>query len=77
MRITAKGRVTIPIKVRRRLGLLPGTDIDFVVEGDTVRIVRRTDRDRKGRGAAIVRRLRGTGTVRMMTDEILSLTRKS
>ncbi len=76
MRITSKGQVTIPVDIRERLGLLPDTEVDFVVEGDSVRIVRRADHRRDSRGAKVVRKLRGTGTVQMSTDEILALTRK-
>lgn len=74
MRITSKGQVTIPVEIRDRLGLLPETEVDFVVENDTVRIVRRPDG--QSRGDKVVRRLRSTGSVRMTTDEILALTRK-
>lgn len=76
MRITSKGQVTIPIEIRERLSLLPETEVDFVVDGREVRIVRRVARSSEGRGAKTVRRLRGTGGVRMTTDEILALTRK-
>ena len=75
MRITSKGQVTIPVEIRERFGLLPDTEVEFVVDDDGVRIARRAEPG-KGRGARIVRRLRGTGTVRMTTDEILALTRK-
>src|SRR5438034_2161395 len=54
MRITSKGQVTIPIEVRERLGLLPDTDVDFVVDGDGARIVRRPGRG-ESRGTRIVR----------------------
>jgi AbrB family looped-hinge helix DNA binding protein len=77
MRVTSKGQVTIPIEIRERLGFLPETEVDFVVDGDGVRIVRSPEDRRSGRGATIVRRLRGTGSVRMSTDEILALTRKA
>ena len=76
MRITSKGQVTIPVEIRERLGLLPETEVEFVVDGDGARIVRRPDPGDEGRGARVVRRLRGTGRVRMTTDEILALTRK-
>lgn len=76
MRITTKGQVTIPAEIRERLGLLPDTEVDFIVDGDTVRIVRRDGARRAGRGAKVIRRLRGTGTIRMSTDEIMALTRK-
>ena len=32
MRITSKGQVTIPQEVRERFGLLPDTEVDFVVK---------------------------------------------
>ncbi len=76
MRVSTKGQVTIPVEVREGLGLLPDTEVDFVVEGDTVRIVKRSTESREGRGAKIVSGLRSTGTVRMSTDEILALTRE-
>ncbi len=75
MRITSKGQVTIPIEIREQLGLLPETEVEFVVDGETVRI-RRREGTTAGRGAGVVRRLRGTGSVRMTTDEILALTRE-
>ena len=76
MRITSKGQVTIPIEIRERFGLLPETEVDFLVEGGRVTIVAREGNGEDGRGRRAVRRLRRTGTVRMTTDEILALTRK-
>jgi len=75
VKVTSKGQITIPIEIRERLGLLPGTEVDFVVEGEGVRILRRYSGG-EGRGAKIVRRLRGTSSVRMTTKEILAPTRK-
>jgi AbrB family looped-hinge helix DNA binding protein len=76
MRITSKGQVTIPQDVRERFGLLPDTEVDFVIKRNTVQLVKTKDRTRPTRGETIVRRLRGSATVKMTTDEILSLTRK-
>ena len=42
--LTIKGQVTIPVEVRRRLGLQPGDHIGFVVDGNGVRLVRRESR---------------------------------
>jgi len=39
MRITSKGQVTIPVAIRDRAGLLPHTDVTFVLEGKSVRLV--------------------------------------
>jgi AbrB family looped-hinge helix DNA binding protein len=76
MRITSKGQVTIPVEVRERLGLLPHSEVEFEVVGQTVRIRKaRRARGEGRRGKSLVARLRGRGSVRMSTDEILALTR--
>jgi len=33
MRITSKARSTIPQDIREQMGLLPDTEVEFVVEG--------------------------------------------
>ena len=38
MRLTSKGQVTIPLAIRERLGLLPNTEVEFDVVGESVRI---------------------------------------
>jgi len=65
--------VTIPIAVRRRLGLQPGDEVEFVVDGDSVRITRSTGGVRRGR--RLVDNLRGRGGVSLSTAEIMALTR--
>jgi len=74
MRISSKGQVTIPVEIREQLGLLPDTEIEFAVDGDTVRIAR-SQAARASRGQRLVEHLRGKGSVQMTTDEILALTR--
>ncbi len=73
MRITSKGQVTIPAKIREKLGLLENTEVEFEIVGDAVRI--RKARGRRARGQSVVSRLRGRATRRMSTDQILALTR--
>ena len=75
MRITSKGQVTIPVEIREQAGLLPGTEVDFEIVDDSVRIVRAKAPKGETRGEEIVRRLRGSATVKMSTDEIMALTR--
>lgn len=70
MRVTSKGQVTIPQDIRRRLGIEPGSEVEFQVDDDVVRLVRRT----KGDGAALVARMRSR-RASMSTDEIMALTR--
>lgn len=76
MRISTKGQVTIPLEIRERLGLVPGTEVEFEVDGNSARL-RRVDG--LSRGAALVARLRERGataqTTGMTTDEIMALTR--
>lgn len=75
MRITTKGQVTIPQEIREDLGFLPHTEVDFIVEGTSVRLVKAESTGNQSRGRAIVDGLRGTADVGMSTDEILALTR--
>jgi AbrB family looped-hinge helix DNA binding protein len=75
MRITSKGQVTIPIEIREKAGLLPGTEVDFRLDGATVYIFKARAPKGETRGQEIVRRLRGSATVKMSTDEIMALTR--
>lgn len=72
MRLTSKGQVTIPLGIRKRLGLMPNTEVEFDVVGESVRIRKAK---KQSRGREIVEHLRGTGTSRMTTDEIMALTR--
>ncbi len=75
MRITSKGQVTIPQEIRERFGLLPDTEVEFVAKGNVLRIVKAKSAARPSRGEALVNRLRGRGSVKLSTDEILALTR--
>lgn len=74
MRITSKGQVTIPQAIREKYGLLPDTDVEFVISGGRVTIVAVPAKD-DDRGSKAVARLRGSATTGMSTDEILALTR--
>jgi len=77
--VTSKGQVTIPKKVRERLGIAAGSAVAFELTdaGDVVlRPVarggtRRSVRPPRSRFA----KLRGRATVKMRTEEILALTR--
>ncbi|WP_372707319.1 AbrB/MazE/SpoVT family DNA-binding domain-containing protein [Brevundimonas sp.] len=73
MRITSKGQVTIPIAIRERAGLLPHTEVEWVMEGGKVVL---KPADGLTRGQSVVARLRGTATNKSMTtDEIMEMTR--
>ncbi len=73
MRVTSKGQVTIPLSIRQEMGLLPDTEVEFVVEEGKVLLRKLAARSKRGRG--LVARMRGQATVAMSTDEIMALTR--
>ncbi len=73
MKITSKGQVTIPQEVRERAGLLPGTEVEFVMSGKKVLIQKSPTGNRRGR--RLLAALAGKGDVRMSTDQIMALTR--
>lgn len=72
MKITSKGQVTIPQEIREKTGLLPDTEVEFVVRGNVVQIVKAKT---PSRGAKIVDAIRGRAKRGMSTDEIMKLTR--
>lgn len=73
MRITTKGQVTIPQHIRERLGLLPGTEVEFEVDGGEVRL--RRSAEGMTRGQRLVEHMRGRLRGGMSTDELMALTR--
>jgi antitoxin PrlF len=77
MRITSKGQVTIPQEIRELAGFLPNTEVDFVLDGDLVFLVKAVDGPRAPtRGQRAVALLRAHGRdITMSTDEIMALTR--
>jgi len=72
MRVTTKGQVTIPRRVREILGIAPETEVEFLEENGKFYIVK-TSKDKAAKHFA---RLRGIATARMSTDEIMKLTRE-
>ncbi len=71
-KVTTKGQVTIPQEIRDRLGIHPGSTVEFGVDGDVVTVRKAPE---GGRGAAIVARMRGRATAGLTTDEIMAMTR--
>jgi antitoxin PrlF len=71
MRVTQKGQVTIPLPVRRALGIQPGSDVEFELDDHGARLLVDSDR-----AAEEISRMRGAGQGEMSTEEILALTRR-
>jgi len=72
MKVTTKGQVTIPLPLRQKVGIVPGSEVEFVEERGRLYLKKV---EGPGRGEALVAAMRGRGTVAMSTDEILALTR--
>ena len=63
MRITTKGQVTIPIEIRKKLGLLPNSEVEFEIVGNAVRI-RKVRGVKVGRSRGRIGQTRGRFRVR-------------
>jgi antitoxin PrlF len=70
-RMTTKGQVTIPRRLREHLGLKPGSDVDFELAEDGRVFLRTRNPLPESRFA----RLQGSAGPGMTTDEIMALTR--
>jgi AbrB family looped-hinge helix DNA binding protein len=75
MRITVKGQVTIPIEMREKLGLLPNSEVEFTLVGDSVRITKA--KGARSRGQRLLEAMRKAPRPRpgMTTDQLMALTR--
>lgn len=77
MNITSKGQVTIPIEIRKKLGLLPHTSVEFELKGNAVLLRKKPFQG--GRGAEKVAQLQNAGrrhfNRKWTTEKIMALTR--
>ena len=63
MKVTTKGQVTIPQAIREQLGIQPGSEVEFQVEGNVAQLV--PVRGPLARVQKLVQHLRGRATVRL------------
>ena len=73
MKITSKGQVTIPQDIREKHGLLPNTEVDFVVERGRVFLKPRTGR--QTRVDRTMEHFRNAPKMRMSSKELLAILR--
>jgi len=71
--VTSKGQVTIPKPVRDRLGINPGSKVEFEVAEDGRAFLRRVGK--RAVKPSRFERMRGTATSGLTTDEIMALSR--
>ena len=70
-KITTKGQVTIPKRLRDHFGLKPGSSVEFELAADGRVFLQTRRRIPRSRFA----RLRGSAKPAMTTDELMALTR--
>ncbi|RIX98752.1 AbrB/MazE/SpoVT family DNA-binding domain-containing protein [Aureimonas flava] len=80
MRVTEKGQVTIPKPIRDKLGIGPGSEVEFVDRDGFVEVVRLDEADAKQRRREQVRKaleaMRGTLDLGgLTTDEYMDMIR--
>ena len=81
MRVTSKGQVTIPKHIRDKLGVGPGSEVEFVDLGDDegIQIVKSKGRDERTEARERFRRwlerLEGTGDSGLSADDVMNATR--
>jgi antitoxin PrlF len=81
MRVTTKGQVTIPKEIRDRLGVRPGSEVDFVERSDgAIELVKGAEQQMREN---VMRRsldewfrlIEGSGDSGLTADEIMAMTR--
>jgi AbrB family looped-hinge helix DNA binding protein len=73
MRVSTKGQVTIPYQMRTKLGMLPCTEVDFILQDDGILIQKQHGSKRKG--SKLLEQLSGKSRLNMSTEYIMKLTR--
>jgi AbrB family looped-hinge helix DNA binding protein len=76
MKVTIKGQITVPLALRERYGLHPGTEVEFEPEAGGLRVKARK-RTRKAATAfdAWLVHAAGSSTSGLSTDKIMAMTR--
>jgi len=71
MKVTTKGQVTIPLKIRKLLGIKPNSEVDFIEKDGMVLLVKSESRLQENR----LEKLRGKLAGKYTTEQIMELTR--
>nr|VFJ43062.1 MAG: transcriptional regulator, AbrB family [Candidatus Kentron sp. DK]VFJ69784.1 MAG: transcriptional regulator, AbrB family [Candidatus Kentron sp. DK] len=70
MRVTTKGQVTIPARIRDYLEIVPHSDVDFrITEGVVVLVKHEASTENLGRFSALRGVLKGTRTTQQWMQE--------
>ena len=72
--LTSKSQVTVPKQVRKALNVGPGEEIDYLIEADGRVVIFRSRPSPSGADNPFLK-WRGTGILKMSTEDILRETR--
>ena len=76
MKVTIRGQITVPLALRERFGLQPGTEVEFVANSDAL-LVKPRKRGKRAATAydAWILKAAGSARTKLSTDQILAMTR--
>lgn len=76
MKVTIKGQITIPVALRERFGLRPGTEVEFVAGQEALQVKARKASKKTGKASEYwLAKAAGSAKPGMSTDKIMTLTR--
>lgn len=76
MKVIIKGQVTIPLAIRERYGLTPGTEVEFVPQGEVLQVKPRKSKGKKKTPFELwLAKAAGSAVDGVSTDEFMRLTR--
>lgn len=73
MKIDTNGKIAIPPDIQKRLGLLPGTEVQLEIMGDVLQIRKPKSLNQ---GIQLIAAIRGKVTSRLTTNDIMKLSRE-
>ncbi|MBC8509819.1 MAG: AbrB/MazE/SpoVT family DNA-binding domain-containing protein [Chloroflexi bacterium] len=73
MRVTIKGQVIIPLKIRNMLNITQASEVEFIVGEDDRVYIQKVESDMPS--GSRFSKLRGSASIKMSTEEIMALTR--
>lgn len=75
MKVTTKGQVTIPLHIRRHLGVEPHTEVEFSIRNGVVILAKANSLDTDADGRSMFEAYRGSNSQGLSTEEWMTATR--
>ena len=72
LQVNAQGQLTIPPEIAAQLGLLPGSEVQLQITGDSLEIRKKPTQTK---GQTLIATLRGKATTSLSTNNILEISR--